>query len=363
MSDKQNILNKEPVNGGRQLEIDITKGLAVFFMIAVHIMYTFSNKAVESSAIGTVVDFFGDIPAAPVFMFLMGIGIVYSRKHDSVLLVKRGLMIFVLGYILNLLSSTIPFLIKYFATSQNYYLVDAINNFISVDILQFAGLALIFFGFIKQIKLNSFLIVITAIVLCIINAFLLNIKTDNFILDGFTGLLWGSCKTSYFPFLTWLPYPIAGYFFGKYLIQTSNKNFFYKKSIFLSLVIILIFFTFSNKLFHVNILDVLLYGDEYLYYHHGLLVNIFFISFVIFWVGIIYFTTKIIPKFIDITIIRWSKNVTVIYFIHLLLICWLSFVIGENIYGLTVTTIIFIIITMLSDFLAFLYVRTFKKTK
>lgn len=58
------------------MELDIARGLAVLFMIAVHITLVFSNDHVKSSLYGLTIEFLGGIPAAPVFMFVLGVGVL-----------------------------------------------------------------------------------------------------------------------------------------------------------------------------------------------------------------------------------------------------------------------------------------------
>ncbi len=62
--------------------IDLARGLAVFFMILVHVLITYSAPDVEHSLFGEIVGFQGGPPAAPVFMALMGISFYYS-KHTG----------------------------------------------------------------------------------------------------------------------------------------------------------------------------------------------------------------------------------------------------------------------------------------
>lgn len=62
------------------------------------------------------------------------------------------------------------------------------------------------------------------------NIMLLPIQFEDFGAAGLTGLFWGSNKYSFFPFFTWMFYPIAGYLFGSLLIRCANKKKFYAVS-------------------------------------------------------------------------------------------------------------------------------------
>ena len=79
------IFSKEPVNRGRQIELDIAKCLAIIFMIFLHtLMVTsgFANNISVPMQRG-IQQLFGGPFAAPVFMFAMGVGFVYSRNQNS----------------------------------------------------------------------------------------------------------------------------------------------------------------------------------------------------------------------------------------------------------------------------------------
>jgi uncharacterized membrane protein len=64
----------------RLMSIDLARGLAVFFMIAVHTLDVFACQEVKNSVLGQIIEFLGGPPAAPVFMTLMGFSFIFSRK-------------------------------------------------------------------------------------------------------------------------------------------------------------------------------------------------------------------------------------------------------------------------------------------
>jgi len=74
-------LFNEKVNTGRQLELDIAKALSIIFMIFVHAIMVIPafNNTLSSGYLFVVGNILGRPCAAPVFMFCMGVGLVYSR--------------------------------------------------------------------------------------------------------------------------------------------------------------------------------------------------------------------------------------------------------------------------------------------
>ncbi len=83
-------LRNELVRGERQVELDIGKGIAVLLMICVHVQEALSHSVVQYSLFGCIVEFVTGFPAAPLFMFVMGVGTVYSRRQDAGYAIGRG---------------------------------------------------------------------------------------------------------------------------------------------------------------------------------------------------------------------------------------------------------------------------------
>jgi uncharacterized membrane protein len=351
------LFDKESINPGRQIELDIARGLAVLFMIAVHVLEVFSNEHVIGSLYGSITEFLGGPPAAPVFMFLLGVGIIYSTKSEPHILFKRGLIIFLAGYLLNILRGSIPNLIGYILTNNNDLLEDSIRELISVDILQFAGLTLIYFSIVKKLKVNLVIMFITGVIFCAFNFLLLNIKTDSLLFSAFSGLIWGAGELSYFPFLSWIIYPIAGYCFGTFLIRCANKSKFYLNMLFSGLIL---FLSFAVAIVYLSKIDVG-FINEYTYYHHTIFGSLIFLSFTIFWISLLFLISKGFVGVIKTTVERWSRNVTSIYFIHWVLIGNLTLLLGLNTSNLITTIAITVIIAILSDILAIVYVKVSKK--
>ena len=355
---QHSLFEKTKVNFSRQLELDIAKGLAVIFMIAVHVLEEFSNEQVVLSPFGMIIEFLGGPPAAPVFMFLLGTGIVYSSKFESFLLFKRGIIIFFGGYILNIFRGTLPSLIAYSLTKDNLLVYQSFIEFVSVDILQFAGLTLIYFAIVKKLRLNLRGILATAFLFCIINIFV-NMKIDNLFFASFCSLIWGANEISYFPFLSWIIYPIVGYCFGTFLIRCKDKTKFY-----LILLIVGLFFLLCFGFTIIGLFGIDLgMNDEYSYYHHNIWGNIVFLSFVIVWISFMFFISKGLVGILKSFVIRWSKNVTEIYFIHWIIIGYLSIFIYSKKCGLICSILITIILFIVSDVLAVGYLKFISKRK
>jgi uncharacterized membrane protein YcfT len=132
---------------------DLLKGFAVFLIIPVHILETFIDFPGRESFFGKILLFLGGPFAVPVFMMVMGYFIAQSTKNSNQLM-ARGLKIFFLGFLLNIgLNFHLLWNIMFKAWQINPW-----EYIFGVDIFYFAGLAIIFLAFVKQINqgMNGF---------------------------------------------------------------------------------------------------------------------------------------------------------------------------------------------------------------
>lgn len=356
---------EERINTGRQLELDIAKGLAIFFMIAVHCLETFARtKIIDDNPYGIIVEFFGSFTAATVFMIILGVGIVYSRNAEPKLLIKRGIMLILLGYILNLLRGFFPMLLSWRISGSNdwisYFMIEPFR----IDILQFAGLSFIFFGLAKKARFKPIMYILVLLGFEILNILLnkygfylndiMDYKNPSFYVAAFTGLFWGTSELSSFPLLSWIFYPIIGYLFGNYLVRQNESG---KKQLYTNLLIA------SSATFAVLITLCWYFSIDYgwetdaSFYHHLALGNLVFGSCAFILIGMVFFLCKYFPEIIKKTFARWSRNITEIYFIQWVLIGWIAVVTDYNQFGVAQTVIMSIIVLVVSDGLAEIFIK------
>ncbi|MGI6366434.1 MAG: acyltransferase family protein [Bacillota bacterium] len=314
------LFSRNLVNKGRQVELDVVKGLAIVFMVLVHCLEEYTVWPLPGTLSTYIIEFLGSPPAAPVFMFALGIGIVYSRKSDARSLLKRGIWLLALGYILSFFRDLLPHLVLYAKTQDSAYYSEGIQLFLGIDILQFAALTFIFFGIATALRFKPLSYFIAALILAGINLAVAGISPENEVLRIFLGLFWGTNEYAWFPFLVWIIYPIGGYLFGNLLIRCNNKGQFYKQVFAISLAILALFGLYS----YLSGVDFGAHDGLYqeAYYHHDLIGNIILLAFVGVWTSLIYFLTAFLPKFITGALARWSKNITTIYCVHWLIIGW-----------------------------------------
>ena len=217
------LFSNEPVNTGRQVELDLAKCLAIFFMIFLHCMMVstgFDNNIslYMQRAIGQLL---GGPFAAPVFMFAMGVGIVYSRNQDPIYLIKRGFRLMLLGLVVNIGEFFLPHYLagKLLGKWDIFPIAGGLLLF-CVDILAFAGMAMMLIGALKKLKLTARMMVVIALIFSVIGWLLrfhdFGSNVANLIAGYFVGSAGGFTA---FPLFPWFIFPASGNAFRRVLYE------------------------------------------------------------------------------------------------------------------------------------------------
>lgn len=349
----------------RYRNIDMARALAVLFMIMVHCLENFGTPGMdEQTGYGVVTEFFGSFTSATVFMFVLGMGIHFTQDKRPSKFIRRGVMLLGAGYLLNVLRGFLPMLVTWQITGDSEWVPDMMMELFWIDILQFAGLAFLFFGLMKRVGAGTRGYLIALVLFQILNYILLtnapyfsdtmNYGDPKYYLSAITGLFWGSGEFSSFPFLTWIFYPLAGYLFGTYLISKAPEK---------QTRVYLIGLCWSAAIGIATYFVCWYYEIDFgwdtdaSFYHHWLPGNLIFGSCAFALIAVISLLYKFIPKFIENIMTRWSKNVTKIYVVQWILIGWVAVVTDYNTMGLSGTIILTIGIAVASDALAFLWAK------
>ena len=198
------------VGGERQVELDIGRGIAVLLMICVHVQEVLSHTAVQYSLFGCIVEFVTGFPAAPLFMFVMGVGTVYSRRQDAGYAMGRGASLLLMAYLLSAARAYIPWSlgIKLGLLAQDAVPYgDVLAGLLEVDILHFAGLASSLSACSGQPRFLGGLTRV-GLVLGGLNYWCAD-RTGQSIFDAILGCF-GARRDVILPFLSWVMYPMVG---------------------------------------------------------------------------------------------------------------------------------------------------------
>ncbi len=231
------LFSSETVNNGRQPAFDLCKTICIVLMILCHVFYVVKFTNTPSLTASFLAHNLVRLLGAQFFMFSMGMGLAYTRNDSAKCCFKRGVILLLSGYFLNFLREILPWMVcGSYPMFSSILAHDKFLMLISGDILQFAGLAFLFFALVKYLKWTNWTILIVTIILTAIGAFCTNeitvkLTADNFYYS-FIGLfipIKNFTASSYvcFSFCNWIIYPVTGWLFGKLLKRCTNPDKFY----------------------------------------------------------------------------------------------------------------------------------------
>jgi len=298
----------------RNHSADLLKGMAVIFMVQVHLMELFAKQEIYDGFIGKVSLFLGGPPCAPVFMAVMGYFLAFSDKAFLYYL-KRGAILFIGGILLNIGRSINLFINIYSGESE----ADPFFYIFGVDILLLAGLSLIICGLLKLIFKNNYIFYfILSFIIAALSPYLPVFGDTQSSARYINAFLWGNIENSYFPIFPWLGYILIGYSFRLFSKKYDFlSKFTYSHNLVFSLPLMIlsaVTISYAANISHN------LNGVEG-YYHHGI---IFFCWVLIFMSGYIMITNLVEEHNGKHYLAKWvkwiGKNVTVFYVFQWLII-------------------------------------------
>lgn len=268
---------------------------------------------------------------APVFMLCMGIGITYSRKNDAAMIMKRGGMLLLAGYLLNVLRA-IPFLILYALSGEEEYLNETIRSLTDVDILQFAGMSFLVIGLFKRLNLSLYWAAVVAVVMSIVGNYVQKVDLGcfwcNLLASPFIGIDSELVKT-YFPLFNWFGFVVVGYGLGKLLRRCEDVNRFY---LYILPFAALVYFCYTA---YAIPRGIGMYGlDPWDFYHVSSLDIVICIAAALLAMSVCHFVALVLPQRLMQGVTRISADLTKIYIAQWIIIIWLVRAVMSEYFGL-----------------------------
>lgn len=325
-------ISKEEVNSGRQKEFDYAKMVAIIFMVLIHVWEELTKINLDVMPEGfmhNMLQFCAGPLAAPMFMFSMGVGMMYSSHTTPKELFRRGVNLFITAYLLNFFRGGLAYILYAIykkSFSLNMFLYLTLNG----DILQFAGLSFMLVALLKKLKLHVLHMTGIAFMMQIAGVYLGRLFATEGNVVFFLGLFFKVPKMD-FPLLQWFIYPCAGMLYANYLKHINNKDAFYK-IIFGVCSVILISYGIS---LHFNNYDLksiyALAGD--VYYNQDFIKSSFNLIVLLFELSAFYMIfCRTTYKAIDALAGFASKNLNTIYIVQWILVGWTSLPIGRTLH-------------------------------
>lgn len=315
---KQQIFSNEIINQGRQQELDLAKAVMIFFLPFIHCTIECTSETRLNYGIPYLFDtIIGGPLSAPMYMFAMGIGMVYTRHHTPRDYVRRGIQIGIVGYILNICRFLIPFLIGYMITGDyDKYIGPLPYEVFGNDILQFACLAMLCIALFVKLRFSDMAVFLVCLGMSLFGTCLNGIDAGTPFGNIFLGYLIGTEDAagkviSDFPLLNWLIIPVCGYIFGKRLLHVKDKKLFYGILTPIGILITVIYFS-------VGIINRFgMFGEgQNCYYHLNTPDAIASLIAAVGMLGIYYVLSRYIPNRILSLAGEISRNINAIYCIH-----------------------------------------------
>ena len=336
---KDKIFSHEEINTTRQWELDLARAAIIFCLAFIHVTIECTSDEGLCSGIPYFFDtVIGGPFSAPMYMFVMGVGMCYTRKNTPMHYLVRGFKIFVLGYILNICRFLIPYSIGYSITGDYAkYIEPLLYKVLGNDIFTFAGLSMMIIALFVKLKLSNVAMIIVAFVMCALGTVFNGVDAGSPLANIFLGYVIGTEDTaglvlSDFPILNWMMFPVCGYVFGYMLRRVKDKKLFYLTFSLPALIIAVIYFTFG-----IYFKKGMFGEGQNCYYHMTLIDVLASLCLTVGRIGVYYFVFTIFPaKFFY---YAWgiSENITPIYFIHWVLV---SVVVNLFIYIIRGTTLL-----------------------
>ena len=241
-------LQKPELNTSRQLNLDLLKAAAIVCMIMCHPVFMLGQHLpnyLDDYAYFVADVIFGIyLFVAHAFMFAMGFGIVFSKKNEPGQLIRRGIRILILAYVLNFLRYGIYVLIDGFIEGE--FMEETVYAFVVQDILQFAGLALIMTGIFKRLRMNEVATFALSVVLSAAGTFLAFEFDGSYLANYLLGFFVvtteeGSC----FAFFNWYFFVAAGMLFAAVLRRCEDLDAFYRRLLCVSCTVMLAYVAVS----------------------------------------------------------------------------------------------------------------------
>lgn len=245
-----NLFSTETVNNGRQPAFDLCKTICIILMILCHVFYIIKFTNTPSLTPSFIAHNLVRLLGAQFFMFSMGLGLAYTRNDSARSCLKRGIILLLSGYMLNFLREILPWIL--FGSYPMFSSIMSNDKFLmllSGDILQFAGLAFVFFAFVKHFKMSNWAIFVITVLFTALGAFCtneisINLSPDNFYFS-FIGLfipIKNFTTSGYvcFSFCNWIIYPVIGWLFGKLMKRCTNPDKFYLYMLYISIPLLLL---------------------------------------------------------------------------------------------------------------------------
>ena len=309
--------------------LDLIKGMSVIGMIIIHTLLTFADvKSQSETFIGAFIVFLGR--GTSIFLICMGLTFMTSRHQSLKSSITRGGLLIAAALFMNFLKFIFPVIFGFAPDNfiQRYGWHGPIEQqylylMLLGDILQLAGMSLLFIGFIRKYVTNKYGILAIAILIALVSREVSGINIDFPVINYVLDLLFSNDFPAYvyFPVFPWMSFIIIGMFFGKWYQELKyDRPQLFKNMLLTGFLCVAL----GAPL-------VFLYGTYNYngFYHMGPGGVLYFAGWTLIFLWIVFKISVNIKENKFMKLLKYcSKNLTTMYMIQWILISW-----GKGIFG------------------------------
>ena len=309
---------------------DLAAGLAVLFMILVHVLWHWGAPETWTTPIGEAISFAAGPTAAPVFMFLMGASLGAAPRSSFRSLAARGLWLVFLGYVLNFLRGVIP---ASLGLATGVITADQVAPYTAwwlattVDLHHVVGISLIVIAALGIRWRPGWAWLGLAAVLVLVAPWVRTVAFGTPLLDAPLTPFLGSAPNVYYAVVPWLAYPLAGAVFGAIVARAPDRTAVFRSAGRLGVVLLAI----GGALILVQRPGF----DVYTYWHQPASFAVAIFGVVLAWLALCDEVTRRrrIDERLGI-VYGWSNRVIAMYFTHWIIVGWGVGLVGFRALGL-----------------------------
>lgn len=312
------ILDQKPVNTSRQSEFDYLKG---FFMVFIFLVHAYQTTLSNEDIVIKVIYGFATLSGAAIFIFVMGMGTVYSRHSEPGTLAKSGIVMIGYQYLSNiayLAALTLPYLFVRNRLDDRQVYYDLLLEYLQfINIFFIAGIIYLALALAKKMKLSPVGYAVAGLLFAIVAPFLYGRPVDIPVLGYIVKIIIGEDYFVTFAAVYFLSYAFLGVAFGHLLQRVRDKKAFYGLVMPVCAVIALIWWIFTVKKYG---------GGEELYaylcvaYTQPDLFHVAAsIAHILFFAGVLYFGDSAMKKsgVIGRQLLYYNRHISKYYAIHI----------------------------------------------
>lgn len=339
------------MKANRNVTLDVAKGLVLLTLPIIHSTLFYSTSTVQNSIFGNSLAFIAE-NAAPVFMLTMGVAISIGRKKTPRQILKRSFKLLLLGYLLNFLKFVLPMLWNGLPTSlftENSLTKDfkgILSLFLLNDILQLAAISYLVCTFLYKLKKYPLWAAISTLIIIGLSPLIWQIQTDNKTYGFFLAFFSGQPPVTFFPVFPWLAYSLSGLTIG-YLIKNFPEKMSFNIIFASGLALIGLSLYLAGEEPRIWSEDFYRLGPAGSFFHIGLALTFLYLCRIL--INIQQFNSS--QRILTIL----STNVTIVFILQWVLVCWLLPIFGYHHLELKATILASTLTTTLMILLIFLY--------